>query len=479
MMSKKSIAPIPGSKILVAALACLVLGAVPAQAQPTIEWLGNCFPSDISADGSVIAGNTADGNYETFRWTPDAGLVPLGQSTGAVFGTGGGTPDISDDGNRVSATVVNADSTYSTQGIWTKGEGWSFAMPPIPDDGGILDDQASSCWGLSGDGLTTTGFYWRPGASDGTAHCNTWSLVDGFNPLGSPVGNSRGNDLNYDGSVVVGWSARPDGVWCPTVWENGTIVVLQDQEYWCTAEGVTNDGNIIYGQAYNADTNQVEAALWLRSDSGWDLQTLGVLPGTFPGYGQAQCNDMTETGPMIIVGYNEFNWGDGTGFVWTLEQGMISGEDYLISEGFVLPETFTLLTLTAISHNGAVLTGFGWDDAQGGYVGFRAIRENVSAAPEGVAVMGLRFEGNFPNPFNPSTEIALAVDQTENIQLDVYDVAGRLVRKLHDGVLTQGPHRITWDGRNDSGALAASGVYFAQVRDREGQSASHRMMLVK
>lgn len=100
-----------------------------AHSTVTIEYLGPALPTDVSSDGSVIVGNLS-GNYETFRWTEETGVVPLGRSSVEVIGVGAGTPDVSADGARVSATILGADSTYATQGLWTEGSGWLETMPP-------------------------------------------------------------------------------------------------------------------------------------------------------------------------------------------------------------------------------------------------------------------------------------------------------------------------------------------------------------
>ena len=63
-----------------------------------------------------------------------------------------------------------------------------------------------------------------------------------------------------------------------------------------------------------------------------------MLPGTFVGYGQAFVNDMAEIG-NIAVGYNEFTWGSGTGFVWTLNEGMVDAMDFFTSYGVTFPPT--------------------------------------------------------------------------------------------------------------------------------------------
>jgi flagellar hook assembly protein FlgD len=45
----------------------------------------------------------------------------------------------------------------------------------------------------------------------------------------------------------------------------------------------------------------------------------------------------------------------------------------------------------------------------------------------------------------------------------VYDVLGRFVRSLMDARLIQGEYRATWDGQNELGSPASSGVYFFQL----------------
>jgi len=66
--------------------------------------------------------------------------------------------------------------------------------------------------------------------------------------------------------------------------------------------------------------------------------------------------------------------------------------------------------------------------------------------------------GASPNPFNPVTEIAYGLSHETEVSVKVYDVTGRLVRVLRDGVEPAGYHSVTWDGRDDRGESVASGV---------------------
>jgi hypothetical protein len=72
---------------------------------------------------------------------------------------------------------------------------------------------------------------------------------------------------------------------------------------------------------------------------------------------------------------------------------------------------------------------------------------------------------NVPNPFNPSTVIPFNVPRGGGIvTMDVYDVVGRRVRMLRNGVAAEGRHEVSWDGRNDRGQRVASGVYLVRMR---------------
>jgi FlgD Ig-like domain len=71
---------------------------------------------------------------------------------------------------------------------------------------------------------------------------------------------------------------------------------------------------------------------------------------------------------------------------------------------------------------------------------------------------------NVPNPFNPATTIRYDVPAgAANVEIAVFDVTGRRVRTLVEGVLPAGQHSVTWDGHDDRGATATSGIYFCRM----------------
>lgn len=68
---------------------------------------------------------------------------------------------------------------------------------------------------------------------------------------------------------------------------------------------------------------------------------------------------------------------------------------------------------------------------------------------------------NYPNPFNPSTEIQYVVSEPGNVTLAVYNVLGQRVRVLRDGRCQAGSYTAEWDGLDERGLEAGSGIYVA------------------
>lgn len=85
---------------------------------------------------------------------------------------------------------------------------------------------------------------------------------------------------------------------------------------------------------------------------------------------------------------------------------------------------------------------------------------------------------NTPNPFNPSTIITYQLKEPRQVRLEVYDVAGHLVRRLVDGREERGDHAVVWDGRDVRGFSTPSGVYFYRLA-AEDFTDSRKMLLVK
>lgn len=355
--------------------------------------------TDISADGSVIVGNVVgDGSFETFRWTQATGAVRLGRATVPVLGTGAGSPDVSWDGTRVSATILG-DDNFATTGVWQAGN-WTWPTQ-LPANAVVSDNNRSDAWGMSGNGNTVVGLYWKtpePGGG-GSARGLSWTQGNagvGLQATGVNPKSSRANAANYDGSVVVGWQDYL-GPWQGCVWINGVQTVLVNEAVSSTANSVNADGSVIVGNNYNDPIQRREAARWVLQNGVYVEQTLGVLPGT-PNSFQANvwATDVSADG-SVIIGTNRFfdngPFSDATGFIWTQATGMINIDTYLADNGIIIDPLFDIQELSAISPDGTSIVGLGrWTDTfqlQTFRITIPAVPEPTSLSVIALAALGL------------------------------------------------------------------------------------------
>jgi len=91
---------------------------------------------------------------------------------------------------------------------------------------------------------------------------------------------------------------------------------------------------------------------------------------------------------------------------------------------------------------------------------------------------GTQLSQNHPNPFNPSTRIDFALKSADQVELAVFDLAGRRVALLQKGQLDRGDHHVIWNGTDDTGAAVATGHYRYVLTTSRG-SVSRSMILLK
>jgi hypothetical protein len=77
-----------------------------------------------------------------------------------------------------------------------------------------------------------------------------------------------------------------------------------------------------------------------------------------------------------------------------------------------------------------------------------------------------------PNPMNPSTEIRFEMAEDGHARVEIFDVSGRRVETISDGLLTAGDHTMQWDGRGDDARGLESGVYLVLVTTKNGAVSS-------
>ncbi len=84
----------------------------------------------------------------------------------------------------------------------------------------------------------------------------------------------------------------------------------------------------------------------------------------------------------------------------------------------------------------------------------------------------------YPNPFNPSTTLSFTLGSSGPTRLDIFDISGRLVNTVINENLMAGPHKFTWQGRNNQGHTVSSGVYYARLKSLDTVQVQ-QMTLVK
>ena len=85
---------------------------------------------------------------------------------------------------------------------------------------------------------------------------------------------------------------------------------------------------------------------------------------------------------------------------------------------------------------------------------------------------------NYPNPFNPITNIAFSLAKYSLVDLKIVDIKGRQICQLLNNDFAAGRHGVSWNGTNDLGAAVGSGIYFMVLR-AEGKVLSQKLSLIR
>jgi flagellar hook assembly protein FlgD len=85
---------------------------------------------------------------------------------------------------------------------------------------------------------------------------------------------------------------------------------------------------------------------------------------------------------------------------------------------------------------------------------------------------------NYPNPFNPTTNIQYELPQKSDVQISIYDLLGRKVTTLVSEKQDAGKKTVTWNATNDQGKPVSAGVYLYQIRAGEYVQ-TKKMLLIK
>jgi type IX secretion system substrate protein len=149
-------------------------------------------------------------------------------------------------------------------------------------------------------------------------------------------------------------------------------------------------------------------------------------------------------------------------------------DDELIAGGL----TETEYMLTGLIHGYAYTTGVTavYDDGESEVVEVEFTYSGTDA-DDGI-VLRTALNGNYPNPFNPTTTIAYSLKADENVTLEIYNIRGQLIRTLINDRIAAGPQEAVWNGLDDNRNRVGSGVYFYKLNAGDYTS-TKKMILLK
>jgi probable HAF family extracellular repeat protein len=323
------------------------------------------YPTAVSADGSVVVGNRPDGGYGEAVWWRAGNAVSLGADA---------DPEYPGDGVYGRwASGVSGDGRVVVGGYYAEepcGDFDQVPRCPVGPVGGYFWREGASpsnMWygvyltAVSGDGRIAAGY--GPASAGWGGIVPEVAFVAPFVGVGQylrqpdHVHSSFPTALSADGSVLVGYrdsgfgeAERREGfLWSP---ERGLVGLGgMPTQTNSMASGVSADGSVIIGTAWNDGWPQSGRAVRWTDGGALDL-------GTLPGHSGSVATGVSGDGSLVVG--TSFGAGDSTGFIWDEANGMRPLTDVLVGLGVDL-EGWQLRNATAISADGSTIVGSGRD----------------------------------------------------------------------------------------------------------------------
>ncbi len=252
---------------------------------------------------------------------------------------------------------------------------------------------------------------------------------------------------------------------------NGKIWVTQNTgSAWTEIDGVSNSGTP-YGYITNLATDPTDPGTLYVTYSGY---TSGAKVFKATNYGQSWTNISSNLPNIpvdcIVVNPNNLQnliIGTDLGIFTTYNGGASWSED---NGGLANVAVFDLDYCTSNNSIYAATHGRGMFMAQLAPAGVQASNSNIPTT--------FQVYQNYPNPFNPTTIIQYSLPQAKKVRIVVYDISGKEIALLADKYQNAGTYNVTWNGNNNSGQPAASGIYFYTVQ-AGNYAQTKKMVLLK
>jgi WD40 repeat protein len=340
----------------------------------------------------------------------------------------------------------------------------------------VLDDSGDTVRTIAFD--PNTNVYGLDMASDGSVFCvSTYNVIYVFNADGSrrdsiPQYGQTVAKISADGKYLVKGDFNTRTVlhrW------NGSSYELAWQYYtghpWVTAVAISDDASTIMAGTYRSSPTYAGKVLLFDSSSATPLWQ-------YAQYGDyvASCA-LSEYGSIGVAG----SWGQYNatyGDVLTLfERGSATPIFQLLDD---IDEPGSIFSVGISSDGSRVCAGgkavHAREFGNGGEV--YAINAEVGITEYGSALpVQLAISAPAPNPFTTDILLRFSVPRAGRVSINVYDITGRIVTTLVNGILESGTHEIAWQATDDKERPINSGIYFLRV-NYENENLTRKVTLI-
>jgi len=105
--------------------------------------------------------------------------------------------------------------------------------------------------------------------------------------------------------------------------------------------------------------------------------------------------------------------------------------------------------------------------------GMQSVKEKVNSTSIKLDIKAIK-----NNIFEDNVDLEYSIEKDGNVNIDIYDKCGRLIKKLINTDVNAGYHRISWNGRDDNGKKLVNGIYFVMIKS-SGKIKNTKVMLIK
>ena len=299
------------------------------------------------------------------------------------------------------------------------------------------------------------------------------------------IHTSSGTEFNAE---VWGWDAG-----APTedllhtelayaLFDDWVIIDVSDENLMVDNDFVVAFGSIDEDTYMSCNTNLNNGRSWDHNNGGgWTSWSEAYLIRAVVQYGDGTVAELSPT-PLKEVGAHTTTQREKV-FVNALDHNVNSSrelESYnvFLDTSFEGNTTDTEWLLENLVYNQTYTAGVQaiYDDGESDIVTIEFTYMGTNAGNNIIAKTELA--GNYPNPFNPETNIAYSVKETGNVTLEIYNLRGQLVKTLVNDVNESGDHIVTWNGTDYTNKKVSSGVYFYKMKADKYVS-TKKMILMK